>query len=60
MAILVRQNRLARDVERAMIKPGTPYVMHNGVAMFDSLEVKLLMNLFVGTHALRELLFTGA
>lgn len=47
MAILVRQNRLARDVERAMIKSGTPYVMHNGVAMFDSQEVKLLMNLLL-------------
>tara|TARA_B100000700_G_C15052048_1_gene860790 strand:+ start:1743 stop:3671 length:1929 start_codon:yes stop_codon:yes gene_type:complete len=50
MAILVRQNRLARDVERAMIKSGTPYVMHNGVAMFDSLEVKLLMNLLLLAH----------
>jgi DNA helicase-2/ATP-dependent DNA helicase PcrA len=45
MAILMRTNRMARPIERALIQQGVAYKMHNGIALFDSKETKLLMSL---------------
>lgn len=45
MAVLVRVNRLSRPLERALIDKRLPYHLHNGTALFDKLEVRLLMNL---------------
>lgn len=44
IAILVRMNRLGRSLERALIERNIPYHMHNGTAIFDTKEVRLLMN----------------
>lgn len=45
MAILVRVNRLAKPIERALIDKKLPYHLHNGTALFDKAEVRLLLNL---------------
>lgn len=45
MAVLIRMNRLSRGLERALIAQKIPYHLHNGTAIFDTKEVRLLLNL---------------
>jgi DNA helicase-2/ATP-dependent DNA helicase PcrA len=44
-AVLIRTNRMSRMLERALINRSIPYYVYNGVALFDSREVKLMMAL---------------
>jgi DNA helicase-2/ATP-dependent DNA helicase PcrA len=57
MAVLMRTNRMARSLERALVQEGVPYHMHNGVALFDSREVRLLMSLLRFTDEPNETFF---
>lgn len=57
MAVLMRTNRMARGLERALVQEGTPYHMHNGVALFDSREVRLIMALLRFTDEPNETFF---
>jgi len=45
MAVLMRTNHMGKQLERAMINLGIPYHMHNGIALFDSREAKLILGL---------------
>ncbi len=60
VAILMRTNRMARPLERALIEEGIPYHMHNGIAMFDSREIKLVLNLLRFTESPEEIFFFSA
>lgn len=45
MAVLIRMNFLSRGLERALIDKRIPYKLHSGTAIFDTKEVRLLLNL---------------
>jgi DNA helicase II / ATP-dependent DNA helicase PcrA len=45
IAILYRTNRMARPIEAGLIEEGLAYKLYNGVAIFDSVEVRLMMAL---------------
>lgn len=50
MAILFRTNAMAMNIERALVERGVPYKLYDGAAMFDRLEVRLLINLLWIAH----------
>jgi DNA helicase II / ATP-dependent DNA helicase PcrA len=45
MTILLRVNRMARGIERALIERQIPYKLHNGIALFERKEIRLVMSL---------------
>lgn len=45
MAVLVRVNMLSKPLERALIDKKLPYHLHNGTALFDRIEVRLMLNM---------------
>lgn len=45
IAVLIRVNRLSRALERALIERRVPYKIHNGLALFDTKEIRSMMNL---------------
>jgi DNA helicase-2/ATP-dependent DNA helicase PcrA len=57
MAILIRANRMSHQLERALIGAGLPYKLHNGVAIFDSREGRLLIALLRFTENPSETFF---
>lgn len=54
MAVLVRMNRMTRSLEAAFIRDKIPYQLHNGVALFDAKECRLLMALMNFTECPHE------
>lgn len=45
IAVLMRTNAMSRQIERALIDRRIEYTLYNGVALFDSKEVRLLIAL---------------
>lgn len=45
IAVLIRINRLSRALERALIESRVPYKLYNGLALFDTKEIRSMMNL---------------
>ena len=45
IAVLMRTNAMSRQIERALINRRIEYTLYNGVALFDSKEVRLLIAL---------------
>jgi DNA helicase-2/ATP-dependent DNA helicase PcrA len=57
VAVLLRTNRMSRSIERSFIERGIPYHLHNGVALFDSREVQLMLALLRFTDEPGETFF---
>lgn len=55
MVVLMRTNRMARPLERAMIMAGVPYKIHNGTALFETKEVRFIMSLLWLTESPEEI-----
>lgn len=57
IAILVRANMIGRSAERALIKNKVPYFLHNGTALFDTKEVRLVTSLLKLTENPKEVFY---
>lgn len=57
IAILVRANMIGRSAERALIKNKVPYFVHNGTALFDTKEVRLVTSLLKLTENPKEVFY---
>jgi len=43
MAMLIRENRMSRNLEKAFLKAKIPYVIHAGLSLFERQETRLLL-----------------
>ena len=57
ICILYRMNRISNSLERALINAGIPYEIHGGLALFDRVEIKLVMSILMFAYNANNILF---